>query len=323
MNTPHTTERHEAASRKPLQSSDTLPAWKRSLAVRIFVGNQGLRSGWSALLFTALCLALGLGASALERTITHRQRSQTMTPVHFLLHESVLLGALLLATLIMARIEGRSVFSYGFLDDRKLTRLLSGAAVGFLLISGLVGLLWMTHALAFDGQTLHGVLAWKYALLWLAACLVVAFFEEGLLRGYLQFTLARGLTFWGAAAVLSILFGLLHIGNEGESPVGIVVVIAGGLVGCLSLKLTGSLWWIVGAHTGWGFAESYFYGTANSGQLAQAHLYETHPVGMPLWSGGTTGPEGSLYALLALSLMATAMWLTWGARRAPPTSNRR
>jgi hypothetical protein len=90
---------------------------------------------------------------------------------------------------------------------------------------------------------LHGVLAWKYALLWLSAFLIVALFEEGLLRGYLQFTLTRGLTFWWAAAMLSVLFGLLHVGNEGESPIGIFVAIAGGLVLCLSLKLTGSLLW--------------------------------------------------------------------------------
>jgi hypothetical protein len=144
-----------------------------------------------------------------------------------------------------------------------------------------------------------------------------------LLRGYLQFALTRGLTFRGAAAVTSVLFGLLHVGNEGESPIGILVVIAGGLVFCLSLKLTGSLWWIVGVHTGVGFAAGNFFGTANSGGMTQGHLYATHPVGEAFWSGGTTGPEGSIYALLALLLMAAGMWLTWGRRCALPLSNRR
>jgi membrane protease YdiL (CAAX protease family) len=316
MKTLDANEYREAASREPLQAPDTPPTGKRSLAATIFVGNQGLRAGWSALLFIALALALGFSASALERVITHTQRSQAPTPVEDLLHESALLGALFLATLIMARIERRSVFSYGFRDDRKLIRLVSGTVVGFLFISGLVGLLWITHALAFDGTMLHGLLAWKNALLWFAAFLVVACFEEGLLRGYLQFALTRGLTFWGAAAVTSVLFGLLHVGNEGESPVGIFVIIAGGLVFCLSLKLTGSLWWIVGVHTGVGFAEGYFYGTANSGGLYQGHLYATHPVGEAFWSGGATGPEGSIYCLLALLLLAAGMWLMWGRRPA-------
>ena len=115
-----------------------------------------------------------------------------IAPLPDLLQETSLLGGLFLATLIMARIERRSVFSYGFQDERKLTRLVSGTIVGFLVVSGLVGLLWITGALAFDGISIHGLLAWKYAALWFAAFLVVGFFEEGLLRGYLQYTLARG-----------------------------------------------------------------------------------------------------------------------------------
>ena len=74
-----------------------------------------------------------------------------------------------------------------------MTRLVSGTIVGFLVVSGFVGLLWITGASAFDGISIHGLLAWKYAALWFAAFLVVGFFEEGLLRGYLQYTLARGI----------------------------------------------------------------------------------------------------------------------------------
>lgn len=43
------------------------------------------------------------------------------------------------ATWVIARIEGRSVFSYGFEATRKLSRLLGGAGLGFESISVLVG----------------------------------------------------------------------------------------------------------------------------------------------------------------------------------------
>jgi hypothetical protein len=102
-------DQHEAAGREALMATDTSLIEKRSLAAIIFVGNQGLRAGWSALLFISLVLAFGFGASALERAITRTQRSQTLTPVEHLLHESALLAALFLATLIMARIESRWV----------------------------------------------------------------------------------------------------------------------------------------------------------------------------------------------------------------------
>ena len=52
-------------------------------------------------------------------------------------------------------------------------------AVGLLSISALVGALWTTHLLAFDGRVLSGAAIWKYAALWAALDLLVAFFEEG------------------------------------------------------------------------------------------------------------------------------------------------
>jgi hypothetical protein len=40
-----------------------------------------------------------------------------------------------------------------------------------------------------------------------------------------------------------------------------------------------------------------------------------------LWSGGPTGPEGSIYILPLLVIMATSMWLWWGRRRAAVQSS--
>lgn len=285
----------------------------RTSVARAFVGDGGLRAGWSALLFSALVASFGLVAYALVRFVLHLQAdSSPIAPLPDMLQETMFLGALYLATLVMARIEKRSVLSYGFRDARMLGRLISGTVVGFLVISALVGLLWLTGSLAFDGQMLRGVSACRYAALWLADFLVVGIFEEGLLRGYLQVALARGLGFWGAAAVLSVLFGVLHIGNGGETPIGIINTIIAGIVLCLGLRLTGSLWWIVGVHTGFDVAESYFYGTPDSGLSMQGHLFATHPVGNALWSGGTAGPEASVYAFGAFLLMAAGIWLRWG-----------
>ncbi len=159
---------------------------------------------------------------------------------------------------------------------------------------------------------------WKYALGWGVLFLVVAVFEESTLRGYLQFTLTRGIGFWWGALLLSFLFGFSHGTNPGETPVGLFGAAAVGLVFCLSLWYTGSLWWALGCHASWDWAESYFYGTSDSGLKAQGHLFGEHPTGPLLWSGGTTGPEGSLLALVLLAIMALAMWLWWGRRVESP-----
>ncbi len=120
-------------------------------------------------------------------------------------------------------------------------------------------------------------------------------FEESLLRGYLQYTLTRGMGFWWGALLMSVLFGAIHGSNKGESPVGLFSAGAAGLVFCLSLWYTGSLWWAIGFHATWDWAQTFFYGTPDSGMVARGHLMSEHPVGPLLWSGGPTGPEGSLY----------------------------
>ena len=44
--------------------------------------------------------------------------------------------------------------------------------------------------------------------------------------------------------------------------------------------------------------------------MVQHHLFATHAVGKPILSGGATGPEGSIFILGALALMALVIVLT-------------
>ena len=178
-------------------------------------------------------------------------------------------------------------------------------------LSALVLALKISGYLVFDGQALHGKNAWSYGWQWGLAFLLTGLFEESLLRGYLQFTLTRGIGFWWAALQLSLGFGVTHLPNHGESPIGILAVVAVGLVFCLSLWLTKSLYWAVGLHTGWDWAQSYLYGVPNSGQAASGHLFATHPAGRLLWSGGPTGPEGSIYVIPTLALIALGICIAW------------
>lgn len=156
--------------------------------------------------------------------------------------------------------------------------------------------------------------AWKDAFTWALTALLVGIVEESLLRGYLQFTLARALGFWWVAFLLSIAFALWHISNGGESLLGLVVVGFGGLVFCLSLWYARSLWWAIGFHAGWDWGQSYLYGTPDSGELASGHLLISRATGNPLWSGDSTGPEGSLLMLPLLVGIGLLMWAWWGRK---------
>jgi membrane protease YdiL (CAAX protease family) len=283
----------------------------------IFLGKDGLRAGWSALLFLFILVALGgilrLATHYLLRS-HHHDSAAAVSPTSALIGESSAMLLVLVATWIMARIEQRRLAVYGYAGRAKLVRFLSGCAWGFVALSGLIAVLWKTHLLAFDAGYLHGFMAWKYGLAWLLMFVFTGIFEESLLRGYLQYTLTRGIGFWWGALLMSIVFGAIHGSNKGESPVGLFTAGAVGLVLCISLWYTGSLWWAIGFHATWDWAQTFFYGTSDSGMVARGHLLSEHPTGPLLWSGGPTGPEGSLYILPLLLIMALAMWLWWRRR---------
>jgi membrane protease YdiL (CAAX protease family) len=281
-----------------------------------FLSGQGLRVGWKALLFVCIYLGLSLAATPALRHIISPKPTGPISPTLALIRESWEVILVFIATAVLARIERRSVFSFGYVGSGKLVRLASGAVWGFVSLSVLIGVLWQTGSLVFDGFSLHGLAVWRYAITWALVFALVGLFEESLLRGYLQYTLSEGLGFWSAALLLSVAFALLHGRNQGESVFGLMAVGAGGMVFCLSLWYTKSLYWAVGFHAGWDWGQSYCYGTANSGWLMQGHLLSAHATGDPLWSGGATGPEASLWLLPVLVLMAAGMWIWWGKPRA-------
>ena len=144
-------------------------------------------------------------------------------------------------------------------------------------------------------------------------------FFAGLAWGVTCHSAALG--FWTAALVFSILFGLGHGKNPGESPIGLLSAGLAAMVFCLSLWRTGSLWWAIGFHASWDWAQSFLYGVADSGIMVQHHLLSTHPIGKPILSGGATGPEGSIF-ILAIMVLIILFTLPRSGEGYVPTSRR-
>ena len=249
-----------------------------------------------------------------------------LTPAFAFFGEAVPLLTTLLVTWIMARIEKRPRSVYGLARQHGLRNFLTGAAWGVVCLSLLVLTLWSTGRLVFDSRLLFGGSVVRYGAMWLLGFVAVGLLEEYLTRGYVLFTLTRGLAgiyswlfkartakalgFWTGALLLSVGFGLGHGNNPGESPNGLLSAGLVSLVFCLSLWRSGSLWWAIGFHAAWDWAQSFLYGVADSGIMVQHHLVATHPVGKPLMSGGTTGPEGSIFVLPVLGLLCLIILFT-------------
>lgn len=297
------------------------PAPQRDLR-GIFVAPNGIiRAGWGIALFIVIFIALNFAIALIGRHFSHPHHPENpaMSARMGVIGEAIQLLCIAIATGIMALFEHKSILAYGFLGTARTARFFWGLVWGFVAISVLVLVLWQTGYLAFDARTLHGgghIL--RYAAEWGLMFLLVGFSEEWITRGYIQFTFTRGIGFWWGALIMSFLFGFGHHSNPGESPVGLFSAGAIGLVLCLSLWYTGSLWWAVGFHAGWDWGQSFFYGTRDSGLIIRGHFLSEHPVGKLLWSGGDTGPEGSIYVLFVIGIIALAMWLWWGRRVQSP-----
>jgi hypothetical protein len=173
--------------------------------------------------------------------------------------------------------------------------------INFWWAMGSIGLMCLYLVVLGKGNGIWGV--YGMALLGLAPCL------------WLYLRKAEGQGFWMAAWVTSTLFGFIHTGNNGENWIGIFAAAAIGFVFVVSIRVTGSAWWAIGCHAAWDWAETYFYGTADSGMPAQGHYLTTAPAGNALWSGGADGPEGSLLVLGVILLLLAALLLIYGRKK--------
>jgi membrane protease YdiL (CAAX protease family) len=172
---------------------------------------------------------------------------------------------------------------------------------------GIVGAVCLELAWRGKGNGIWGI--YIMALAGLVPCLL------------LHLNRAEGSSFWQAAWVTSTLFGFVHTGNNGENWIGIFAAAAIGFAFVVSIRVTGSAWWAIGCHAAWDWGETYFYGAADSGNVATGHYLTVTPAGSPFWSGGADGPEGSILVLAVIALIIVALVVLYGRRKpqiAPP-----
>jgi len=299
-----------AAPEAPL-SPPAVPPPPSKLHV-VFFNERGLRAGWRLLIFVGMLIAAQafvFGVLFLIRGGRNRPPQNAMPPPEQLLvGELVGFLVVVLITWLMSRIERRRMGVYGLpLERSAWSSFFVGYFFwGFLPLTLLLLAMRALGVFFLDGVALHGSDIAYFALVWGLVFLCVGLFEEYLTRGYPLYTLADGIGFWPAAILLALLFGYLHMGNGGEGRIGIIDVCIFAMFAAVTLRLTGNLWLAVGAHAGWDWGQSFFYGVNDSGAPAVGHLLNSHVKGPEWLSGGSVGPEGSLLSSLLQILMIAA-----------------
>ena len=232
-----------------------------------------------------------------------------------------MLVAAVIPALVLGQVEHHRWSAFGLPLQQAFGRLFwVGALWGFAGITILLTALHGLHVFDFGHVVLHGARMARFAAFWAASFLLVGLFEEFLLRGYTQFALARGIGFWQAAVVLSCLFGIIHLGNEGESWRGAWAAAAIGFFFCLTLRRTGTLWFAVGFHAAWDWGESFFYSVPDSGSVSPGHLLSSSFHGSAWLTGGSVGPEGSVMCFVVIAAVWVVFSLVYPGRVNPETT---
>ena len=139
---------------------------------------------------------------------------------------------------------------------------------------------------------------------------LAAAFEELLFRGYPFQTLLRG----GVPAavpiiVLSVFFGLVHLGNPSSTTFSTVNTILAGVWLSVAYLKTRSLWFPTALHLGWNWTMGAFLGIPVSGMKLVWYPVLLATSEAPLWlTGGSYGCEGGIAATLVLLVTTVVLW---------------
>lgn len=212
-------------------------------------------------------------------------------------------------------VEKRSLSSIGLYKDQVLINYFQGFAIGVLMFSVVMCLLFITGQaeIVMQPNLTVGLLAIPNILIMIPGWMVQGASEEILTRGWLmnvlvaRYNLPLGLIF------SSTLFGALHLLNAHVSYIAILnIILIGIFFGLYALK-TENLWGACGAHSAWNWAQGNLFGlevsgnTMNTGSLIQSNL-----IGSDLITGGSFGPEGglvvSLVTILSIFLVYRLPW---------------
>lgn len=147
-------------------------------------------------------------------------------------------------------------------------------------------------------------------------------FEELLSRGYLIKNLAEGLNLKAigprgavliAWCLISITFGLAHLGNPNADVIGALNLIIMGMAFGAGFVLTGELAIPIGFHISWNFFQANVFGFPVSGVTYPAEIVSligSSQGGPDIWTGGRFGPEAGLLGMF-VNILGLLLILGW------------
>ena len=272
----------------------------RSALQKLFCNERELRSGWRLALYLTLILAMSF---ALHLAFSSVGVAESL-PKTFSMAAAFLM--LFLPAVVMSKIEKRSIEAYGLPAQEAFGKpFLQGCAVGIVEATILVGLLALVGDYSFGPLIVGGKSLVNWGMYCATDSMAKALFFQFLFRGYTQFTLAEGISFWSAAVVLSALYMVIIAAGTGLNLIGLPIIFINGLLCSFTLCRTHSLWFAIGMNAAFDFAATFLYSVPNHplGTLSDHHLSEAALHGSAWLTGGTMGVEGSPLRIVTVGIL--------------------
>lgn len=137
-------------------------------------------------------------------------------------------------------------------------------------------------------------------LLFMVGFMIQGMFEEVLCRGYILVSLARKNSVLIAIILNSLVFALLHIGNDGFGLIPCINLVLFGVFASVYFLKTDNIWAVSALHSVWNFSLGCVYGLSVSGMELMPTILKIEQTERTIINGGAFGPEGGVTVTIVL-----------------------
>jgi uncharacterized protein len=288
-------------------------------AKALFLNDAGrLRSGWRLGLFVCAFVALIILLYSVANIVFVIEELLQIGPGPYtqnIVFKAADLGAAVLAGWICNYwLEGLPWRALGLCFHSGWWRdLLVGSLVGALSLAIAALIAFATGRLRFTFSEKEMLSAVARALVGTAVLFIVAALaEEAAFRGYpLQTTIRAHMIAFGILITSVLPFAAAHLRNPSFTALSFTNTALAGVLFAIAYLRTRSLWFPMGIHWAWNFAQGSIFGGPVSGLIVTNHpLLHSFDKG-PVWmTGGSYGLEGGVCCTIALLLSTLFIWRT-------------
>ena len=275
-------------------------------------GESRLRAGWRILLFMAILMSIAFGLQFLIK-ITFGGIPEDVT-LKGLVGTTMVAFAGTTTTILGRRfLDKKTLVSFGLkLDGQAVKDWLFGFFLSALMAAGVFFIQLGAGLLEFEGfnpELNTGVFIRDFFLMFVTYCILVAWWEELVFRGYLLQNMMDGMGKLWAVIISCLFYGLVHAINPNAGVLSSTIIVLFGYLRLYGYLGTSQLWLSMGMHAAWNFFQGPVFGFAASGFETRTILIHS-PVGPDLLTGGDFGPEGSVITIpiVLLALVAMRWW---------------